>query len=43
VLRWGERTAPLATSDAELPPCTKTALEIVRGYIAVKQGTRYAG
>jgi 3-oxoacyl-[acyl-carrier-protein] synthase-3 len=42
VLRWGERTTPLATSDAELPPCTRTALEMVRGYIAVKQGTRYS-
>ncbi len=43
VLRWGERTAPLGTSDAELPPCTKSALEIVRGYIAVKKGSRFAG
>ena len=29
LLRWGERTEPLRTSDAELPPCTQTALEIV--------------
>jgi 3-oxoacyl-[acyl-carrier-protein] synthase-3 len=29
LLRWGERTTPLATSDAELAPCTRTALEIV--------------
>jgi 3-oxoacyl-[acyl-carrier-protein] synthase III len=42
VLRWGERTAPLGTSDAALPPCTKSALEIVRGYMAVKQGSRQA-
>jgi 3-oxoacyl-[acyl-carrier-protein] synthase-3 len=40
VLRWGERTTPLAESDAELPPCTRSALEIVRGYMAVKQGSR---
>jgi 3-oxoacyl-[acyl-carrier-protein] synthase-3 len=43
VLKWGERTTPLGTSDAELPPCTKSALEMVRGYIAVKKGSRYAG
>lgn len=29
VLRWGERSTPLGTSDAELPPCRKTALEMV--------------
>ena len=40
VLRWGERVTPLRTSDAELPPCTKSALEMVRGYIALKQGSR---
>jgi 3-oxoacyl-[acyl-carrier-protein] synthase-3 len=43
VLLWGERTAPLAESDADLPPCTKSALEIVKGYIAVKRGSRVAG
>lgn len=29
VVRWGERTTPLGVSDRELPPCTRTALEIV--------------
>jgi 3-oxoacyl-[acyl-carrier-protein] synthase-3 len=43
VLRWGERVRPLAESDAELPPCTKSALEIVRGYMALKRGSRQAG
>ena len=43
VLKWGERTSPLGTSDAELPPCTKSALEMVRGYIDVKKGSRYTG
>jgi 3-oxoacyl-[acyl-carrier-protein] synthase III len=43
VLRWGERTTPVAESDADLPPCTKSALEIVQGYIAVKRGSRVAG
>jgi 3-oxoacyl-[acyl-carrier-protein] synthase-3 len=41
ILRWGERTTPLGESEAELPPCTKSALEIVRGYMAVKQGSRH--
>jgi 3-oxoacyl-[acyl-carrier-protein] synthase-3 len=36
LIRWGERTTPLATSDAELPPCTKTALEIVQEIRAQK-------
>lgn len=30
LVRWGERTTPLARSDAELPPCEKTGLELVR-------------
>lgn len=42
VVRWGERTTPLGTSDAELPPCEKTALEMVRGYMALKKGSRHA-
>jgi 3-oxoacyl-[acyl-carrier-protein] synthase-3 len=29
LLRWGRRVAPLAESDAELPPCDQTALEIL--------------
>jgi 3-oxoacyl-[acyl-carrier-protein] synthase-3 len=29
LLRWGQRTAPLKESDAELPPCEQTALEIL--------------
>jgi len=29
LVRWGKRTEPLGLSDAELPPCTKTALEIM--------------
>ena len=29
MLRWGERTTPLAQSDAELPACDQTALELV--------------
>ena len=29
LIRWGERVTPLAESDAELPPCEQTALEIM--------------
>jgi 3-oxoacyl-[acyl-carrier-protein] synthase-3 len=29
LVRWGGRVTPLAASDAELPPCPKSALEIV--------------
>jgi 3-oxoacyl-[acyl-carrier-protein] synthase-3 len=29
LIRWGRRTTPLGKSDAELPPCEQTALEIL--------------
>lgn len=29
LVKWGERVTPLGTSDAALPPCEKTALEMV--------------
>jgi 3-oxoacyl-[acyl-carrier-protein] synthase-3 len=29
LVRWGERTTPLGTSAAKLPPCSKSALELV--------------
>ncbi len=29
MIRWGERVTPLGQSDAELPPCEQTALEIL--------------
>jgi 3-oxoacyl-[acyl-carrier-protein] synthase-3 len=29
LILWGERTTPLGVSDAELPPCNQTALEIM--------------
>jgi PAS domain-containing protein len=35
VYRWGDRTEPLARSDAALPPTDKTALELLEGNIAV--------
>ncbi len=36
LVRWGERITPLALSDAELPACDKTAIELVRGFMAGK-------
>lgn len=30
LLKWGQRTTPLASSDAELAPCDKSALELVQ-------------
>ncbi len=29
LIRWGERVTPLQNSEAELPPCSKSALELV--------------
>lgn len=29
LIQWGDRVVPLEESDAELPPCTQTALEIM--------------
>jgi 3-oxoacyl-[acyl-carrier-protein] synthase-3 len=33
VLRWGQRVTPLGNSDAALPPCDKTALELIQPYL----------
>ncbi len=38
LVRWGERTQPLGSSDAELPPCNQTALEILAPAIKHTQG-----
>lgn len=29
ILKWGDRVTPLAESNAQLPPCDRTALEII--------------
>jgi 3-oxoacyl-[acyl-carrier-protein] synthase-3 len=29
LVKWGERVTPLGSSSLELPPCTRTALEMV--------------
>jgi 3-oxoacyl-[acyl-carrier-protein] synthase-3 len=38
VIRWGERVTPLGESDVNLPPCTKTAVELVQDIIKKKTG-----
>jgi 3-oxoacyl-[acyl-carrier-protein] synthase-3 len=40
LLKWGERTRPLAQSEFELPPCDKTALELVQDIIQSKAAPR---
>src|SRR5262245_25931907 len=39
VIRWGQRVTPLGTSDLELPPCEKSALELVQDIIRRKTGS----
>jgi 3-oxoacyl-[acyl-carrier-protein] synthase-3 len=39
VIRWGERVTPLGTTDIELPPCEKSALELVQDIIRRKGGS----
>ena len=36
LVKWGDRVTPLTTSNAELPPCTRTALEMVNDIRARK-------
>ena len=36
LVRWGGRTTPLAASDAELPPCDRSALQLVHGIMNAK-------
>jgi 3-oxoacyl-[acyl-carrier-protein] synthase-3 len=40
VIRWGERVTPLGTTDVDLPPCTKTAVEIVKDIIKRKSSSQ---
>ena len=39
VIRWGSRVTPLGTTDIELPPCDKTAVELVQDVIRRKGNT----
>jgi 3-oxoacyl-[acyl-carrier-protein] synthase-3 len=36
LIRWGERTTPLATTDVDLLPCAQTALDRIRELMAMK-------
>ena len=36
LVRWGERITPLASTDVDLPPASRSALEIVMGYRAAR-------
>jgi 3-oxoacyl-[acyl-carrier-protein] synthase III len=37
LVRWGERVKPLGTSPVELPPCEKTAVEMIRDVMTRKR------
>jgi 3-oxoacyl-[acyl-carrier-protein] synthase-3 len=37
LIRWGQRIVPLRASDAQLPPCSKSALELVNEIRAEKK------
>lgn len=43
VIRWGSRVTPLGASDLELPPCEKSAVELVQDVIRRKGNTTPAG
>jgi 3-oxoacyl-[acyl-carrier-protein] synthase-3 len=34
LVRWGERTTPLGATDVDLPPCERSALDLVREFMA---------
>lgn len=40
LVRWGDRVTPIGQSDAELPPCPSSALELVHAIRARKAGAR---
>jgi 3-oxoacyl-[acyl-carrier-protein] synthase III len=40
LVRWGDRVTPLSVSDAALPPCPRTALDLVNDIRAHKEGSR---
>jgi len=33
LIKWSNRVIPLTASDAELPPCEKTGLEIIASHV----------
>ncbi|MDH3259718.1 MAG: ketoacyl-ACP synthase III [Acidimicrobiia bacterium] len=43
VVRWGRRVEPLGVSDAHLPPCDKTAVELLESNVAFYGDGRRTG
>jgi 3-oxoacyl-[acyl-carrier-protein] synthase-3 len=41
LVRWGDRVTPRGTTDVDLPPSDRTALQIVQGYLAEKAAVRH--
>lgn len=39
VIRWGSRVEPIGTTDIDLPPCDKTAIELVQDIVRRKGKT----
>jgi 3-oxoacyl-[acyl-carrier-protein] synthase-3 len=39
LVRWGDRVEPVSKSDIDLPPCDRTALDIVKSQIAKRAST----
>jgi len=37
LVRWGERVTPLGTSAVELPPCDRTAVELIQDVMKRKR------
>lgn len=37
IIKWGDRTVPLSTSDATLPPCNESAIELLQPSIDAAQ------
>lgn len=40
LVRWGDRVEPLGQSDVPMPPCDKTGLELVQGFLADREKYR---
>jgi 3-oxoacyl-[acyl-carrier-protein] synthase III len=40
LVRWGGRVRPIATSDADFSPCSKTAIQMVHEICASREATR---
>ncbi len=38
VIRWGDRVTPLGATSVDLPPCNRSAVELVRATIERKRG-----